>query len=217
MLKRLAAPAGRRLNRSSRVVLAIVVGAVLAATALHLVPLHGRHPMSVTPASAGQKAVPARVQAPTAAATSAALERLKIPAIGVDARIEHVGETPQGNMEVPKDVRNVGWYDLGPRPGQPGDAVIAGHLDWYSGPAVFWRLSSLRAGDTVDVLYADGTNKTFRVQRLASYAYDQPPLDLFSPGGPARLSLITCAGSWNGQTYRQRLVVDAVLSADGAV
>ena len=54
-----------------------------------------------------------------------------------------------------------------------------------------------QAGDIVDVLDADGTNLTFRVQRLASYAYDQPPPDLFSPDGPKRLSLITCAGSWD--------------------
>jgi sortase (surface protein transpeptidase) len=218
MLKHLTASGARRFNRPARVVLAIVAGIGLAAAGLHVVPFGGQSPRAVRRPSVPPKVArgPLQTPVPRGAATSTAPERLKIPALGVDARIEYVGLTPEGNMDVPRDVRDVGWYAPGVRPGQPGDAVIAGHLDWSSGPAVFWRLSWLRAGDIVDVLYADGTNLTFRVQRLASYAYDQPPPDLFSPDGPTRLSLITCAGSWDGQTYRQRLVVDAVLSSEGA-
>ena len=82
----------------------------------------------------------------------AAPQRLKIPAIGVDAIIEPVGKTPDGNMDVPRDAKNVAWYNLGPTPGALGYSVISGHLDDAKGPTVFYKLGKLKAGDQVIVL-----------------------------------------------------------------
>ncbi len=113
-------------------------------------------------------------------------------------------------MDVPKDVHDVGWYELGPTPGKPGDAVIDGHLDWYSGRAVFWNLAKLKADDRVEIDMADGTKQLFAVSGIGRYPYDQPPPGLFQKNGASRLSLITCAGSWDGNQYRQRLVLEAV-------
>jgi len=49
-------------------------------------------------------------------------------------------------MAVPSVPSHVAWYSPGPAPGEPGDAVIDGHLDWTTGPAVFWNLGKLHAG-----------------------------------------------------------------------
>jgi sortase (surface protein transpeptidase) len=116
-------------------------------------------------------------------------------------------------MAAPQDVHDVGWYREGPPPGLPGDAVIDGHLDWYSGPAVFWSLGKLKPGDALQVDYRDGAHVRFQVASLGTYPYNQPPPDLFAGGGPARLSLITCAGSWDGSQYNKRLVVEAGAAA----
>lgn len=135
--------------------------------------------------------------------------RLSIPAIGVDTRVESVGVTPEGNMDVPRDVQDVGWYAPGVRPGRAGDAVFDGHLDWYTGPAVFWKLDQVKPGDRVEIGMEDGRTLVFAVYRSAAHPFNQPPPDLFGRAGAPRLSLITCTGTWDGTRYAKRLVVDA--------
>jgi LPXTG-site transpeptidase (sortase) family protein len=139
--------------------------------------------------------------------------RLTIPRIQVDAPIESVAVDRNGNMDVPSKPTNVAWYAPGPAPGEQGDAVIDGHLDWTTGPAVFWNLAKLRAGDEIDVTSQDGRLLRFRVTDLQSVAYNSHPTGLFAPTGPSRLSLITCAGAWDAGTrnYAQRLIVNASL------
>ena len=137
------------------------------------------------------------------------LGRLRIPRIGVDAPIDVVGLTPGGDLSTPTDVTHVGWYGGGSLPGAPGSAVIDGHLDWYSGPAVFADLGRLRVGDRLSVSYSDGHAAFFRVSGLATYPADQPQPQLFRTDGPPLLALITCAGPWDGAGYRDRLVVAA--------
>jgi hypothetical protein len=66
--------------------------------------------------------------------------RLRIPAIAVDAAVEHVGLTPDGAMDVPASYADVAWYTLGPKPGEPGNAAIAGHLDSPTARTAFWDL-----------------------------------------------------------------------------
>jgi Sortase domain len=77
--------------------------------------------------------------------------RLWIPAIAVSTPLVQLGRLPDGSLQVPKDWDTAGWYDGGPRPGQPGPAVILGHVDSKSGPAVFYQLQTLRPGDIVRV------------------------------------------------------------------
>lgn len=138
------------------------------------------------------------------------LARLVIPSIGVNAAIEDVGLDNAGSMGVPVSPADVGWFSPGPWPGQAGDAVIDGHLDWYGVPAVFWELDALKPGDTLE-LSRDGQTSTFRVTRVNAYALNQEPAYLFGATGAPLLSLITCAGAWDSshQIYDQRLVVDA--------
>jgi sortase (surface protein transpeptidase) len=134
-----------------------------------------------------------------------------IPSIGVDATIESLTTDQNHNMAVPSVASHVGWYSPGPAPGETGDAVIDGHLDWTTGPAVFWNLGKLHAGDAIQVVAQDGAVLHFTVTRAVRVPYTSPPAGLFATGGPAQLSLITCAGAWDtgAKTYNQRLVVDA--------
>src|SRR3990167_2224413 len=102
--------------------------------------------------------------------------RLIIARIGVDAHIENLGIDQNGNMGIPARWEDVGWYELGARPGEAGNGVIAGHLDTDRGaPAAFYRLSQLVEGDTVEVINTDGNVLTFRVTGKEIYPYDQVP------------------------------------------
>jgi sortase (surface protein transpeptidase) len=139
-------------------------------------------------------------------------QRIRIPAIGVDAAVEPVGLRPDLSMDVPRVVDDVGWYSQGAVPGQAGDAVIDGHLNGPGGgPAVFWRLDQLRSGDRIEVVMSKGGTAAFTVTRAGPVPADQVPAGLFDTEGKARVTLVTCAGSWDigRQVYTQRFVVEA--------
>lgn len=119
--------------------------------------------------------------------------RLKIPRLGIDASVEQVGLTSDGAMDVPKNYDNVAWYAPGVRPGQQGNAVISGHVDSVSGPAVFWDLKELTAGDEVIVVGDDGTERRFVVRGWETYKATDAPLErIFGPTETIALNLITC-------------------------
>src|SRR5687768_1091778 len=82
------------------------------------------------------KAAPTFESTPTPTPYIGPPSLLTIPTLDINAAIEHVGLDQQKRMDVPQDVNNVAWYKLGPLPGQPGNAVLAGHLDSKTGPAV---------------------------------------------------------------------------------
>ncbi len=138
-------------------------------------------------------------------------QHLSIPAINVDTTIEQVALDTKGNMDVPKTDYTVGWYKLGYKPGEKGNAVFAGHLDKADGsPAIFWKLSDLKTGDKIITTDLNNKSYTFTVTRLVKYPYDAFPLnEIFGSSDKARLNLITCNGTWNSTTknYSNRLVV----------
>lgn len=155
----------------------------------------------------------ALAQARAIVAPAAAPARLLVPSIRVDAPVEPVGLDGQGRMATPSQASDVAWYRLGSAPGDVGDAVMAGHLDWTTGPAVFWSLGRVRRGDEITVVRADGTQARFQADSTATVPYDSSTDALFTRDGPPSLTLITCAGAWDRQrgTYLQRLVVHATL------
>jgi LPXTG-site transpeptidase (sortase) family protein len=139
---------------------------------------------------------------------------IKIPVIGVDAVVESVGITETGEMGIPKGPSEVGWYELGMRPGEEGSAVMAGHYGtWRSGQgSVFDNLYKLRAGDEIYVEDDKGEKITFVVSKTREYDPKADTSDIFiSSDGKAHLNLITCEGNWNkaSQSFSQRRVVFA--------
>ena len=123
---------------------------------------------------------------------------IAIPRIGVRAgELESLALAANGEIEVPEDADNPGWYTPGPAPGQIGPAVIAGHLDDQSGPAVFYRLSELRSGDRVRVTPRRGPVKVFTIDRVVSFEKDAfPTKAVYGPTIRPELRLITCGGRY---------------------
>jgi sortase (surface protein transpeptidase) len=161
---------------------------------------------------------PARVSAP-AARTSVprgAPATIVVPAIGVRAHLVRLGLNPDGTLEVPTDYSVAGWYALGPRPGQTGAAVIAGHVDSQAGPAVFYRLGQLHVGSLVRVVWADGHDVRFAVYAVREFAKIAFPTQLvYGRTRAPELRLLTCGGAFDSATghYLDNVVVFARLRA----
>ncbi len=104
-----------------------------------------------------------------------------------------------------------GWYDKGIAPGQPGSAVIAGHLDTMLGTAgIFWHLQDLQAGDALQVQMSDHRMVYFTVRASRAFSVNHAPLQrIFAGTGASFLNLITCAGRWTRSDYDKRFVVFA--------
>ncbi|MCX6820096.1 MAG: class F sortase [Candidatus Adlerbacteria bacterium] len=143
--------------------------------------------------------------------------RIKIPSIGVDAVVEHVGRKTDGSMATPAAFGNVGWYELGAQPGMPGNAVFAGHVNnALTKSGVFEHLSDVKVGDYVTVADAAGKTLVYVVTETDQYPAEQAPAtSIFSPNGPTQLVLITCDGAWDAaaHSYDKRFVVYARLTA----
>ncbi|MGH7750653.1 MAG: class F sortase, partial [Candidatus Dormibacteria bacterium] len=91
---------------------------------------------------------------------------ISVPAIGISAPVDPVGETPNGDLASPPDWDSVGWFSPGFRPGAPGHAVLNGHLDTNleSRPtAVFWNLNKLHNGDQGESTGTDGSARHYSV------------------------------------------------------
>ncbi len=143
--------------------------------------------------------------------------KIKIPSIQVDTFVERVGVTKEGNMDVPKNIWNTAWFGNGGyRPGDPGNAVIAGHLDAPGTVAVFWNLDKIKVGDKVILTDQSGKTMTFEVYDKQVYPINNAPLQtIFGPSNEAHLNLITCGGTFDrsAHIYNKRLVVYTRLAA----
>jgi len=146
--------------------------------------------------------------------------RLIVPAIAINAPVEEVGTQANADLATPAQNpwEDVGWYNLGPQPGQRGSAVIDGHLDRPGGfPAVFWNLRDLHVGDEVLVKNSSGKTLRFQVTRIELYPpQDAPIQDIFGNWGGRYLNLITCAGDWIPSQHQTnlRLVVYTSLAKE---
>jgi Sortase domain len=140
-----------------------------------------------------------------------------IPAIGVDSTVLHLGVNPDGTIQVPSlstQASDAAWYKYSATPGQIGASVIEGHVDSYSGPAVFFRLGALRPGDRIDVTLADGITAVFRVIGVREYLKSNfPAAIVYQAPDYAALRLITCGGAFDFATghYLSSIIVFASL------
>ncbi|MGY1705072.1 class F sortase [Geodermatophilus sp. SYSU D00697] len=193
--RRCALPALRRLLAAT----ALVAGAVAL-----LSPAQPPAEPSPTPVAAAA--------ADRAADRAADPVRLRIPAIGVDTPLARLGVDATGALVPPAAFDEAGWYTGAATPGDVGPAVLAGHVDSRSGPAVFWRLGDLRPGDAVQVDRADGTAVHFTVTRTARSPKTGFPTEaVYAPTPRAELRLVTCGGDFDrsARSYTDNVVVFA--------
>jgi hypothetical protein len=142
----------------------------------------------------------------------AAPARIEIPAIDVSSSLVPLGLVADGSLEVPTDFTRAGWYTGGPKPGETGPSVVAGHVDSVDGPAVFFRLGDLRPGDEIRVQRVDRTEARFVVERLERFEKRAFPNEtIFGPTELPELRLVTCGGDFDFEqrTYLENLVVFA--------
>jgi Sortase domain len=139
---------------------------------------------------------------------------ITITAIGVNARVVGVGTAADGSIQPPRDPQSTGWFTAGAVPGGSGTAVIVGHVDTRTAPAVFRRLAELRAGTRIEVSRRDRSVAVFTVdsvERTAKSAF--PGTRIFQPAAKPRLVLVTCGGTWTGGEtgYADNVIVFATL------
>ncbi|AYV27887.1 MULTISPECIES: class F sortase [Streptomyces] len=149
--------------------------------------------------------------------------RVDVPSIGIQAPVVSRGLDKDGAIDPPPYDRpgTVGWWGGGPQPGTAGTALLVGHVDTASKPAVFYGLSSAKPGDSVRVVRADGTVAEFTVEDVQVYeraGFD--PHKAYGPRVPGRaeLRLVTCGGTYDkaAKQYSANVVVSAYLTGEGA-
>jgi hypothetical protein len=196
------AAAGRRRGR-------VLVTAAALATALGALPQ--------VPTSAAAPAARASVQsAPAAPRPPVTPTRLALPAVGVDTVLAGIDLDAAGALVPPADAAVAGWHTGGVVPGEPGPAVVAGHVDWAGEPGALGRLDELATGDAVLVGRSDGTMLEFTVTRVARYAKAAfPTAEVYGTTPDAQLRLITCGGGFDpvSGSYLDNVVVYASLNA----
>jgi hypothetical protein len=142
-------------------------------------------------------------------------DHLTIKTIGVDSDLERLGLLPDHTLQSPAQWDEAGWYAGGIRPGDPGPAVIAGHVDSVSGPAVFYRLRDLRPGAVALIRLRTGHTLRFIVDAVHVYPKTQfPSTAVYGPAALPELRLVTCTGDFDrrAHSYVDNLVVTAHLT-----
>jgi hypothetical protein len=148
----------------------------------------------------------------SATSVQGAPTRVRVAAIGLDSPLETLRLGGDGELEPPRRFEKAGWYAGGTAPGDVGPAVIAGHVDSKAGPAVFYRLRELTAGDRIEVVRG-GAVLRFTVTRTAWYPKSKfPTAQVYGPTPDRQLRLITCGGVFDHRlrSYKDNLVVYAV-------
>ena len=167
---------------------------------------------------------PAQADLPPAARPlrAALPQRIDIPELGVQAPVIARGLDPQGAIDPPPfdQAGVVGWYADGAKPGAEGTALMVGHVDTETKPAVFYKLSTMRAGETIRVVRDDGRIAVFTVDGVEVVQRDH--FDARQAYGPRRsdraeLRLITCGGTFDrtSRSYSANVIVSAYLTGTG--
>lgn len=140
---------------------------------------------------------------------------IRIPRIGVDAPTIPLGLRDDGKIEVPSEADETGWWLGGPEPGEPGPAVILGHVDSEDGPAVFFDVRYLKAGDEIHIDREDGSTLTYIVDSSERHPKDGFPTDeVYGPTEQPTLRLVTCGGEYDFdvRSYPDNVIVFATLA-----
>ncbi|MGW4562256.1 class F sortase [Streptomyces sp. NPDC004561] len=170
--------------------------------------------------AAGRPTAPARLPRPAKPLPDALPQRLDIPRLGVRAPVVARGLDARGAVDPPPfdQAGVVGWYGAGAKPGAGGTALMVGHVDTLTRPAVFYGLSTLAPGATVRVVRSDGKVAEFTVDDvrvLPRAGFDARQAYGTREPGRAELRLITCGGAFDrtSGSYTANVVVSAYLTA----
>ncbi|WP_432028821.1 class F sortase [Streptomyces sp. 1222.5] len=170
----------------------------------------------------GSPADPASLPRPAKPLGDARPQRVDIPQLGVQAPVVSRGLDSQGAIDPPPFDQPgvVGWYGSGTAPGARGAALMVGHVDTATRPAVFYKLSTLEPGETVRVVRSDGKVAEFTIDDVRVLPRDDfDARQAYGPHEPGRaeLRLITCGGTFDHATgrYTANVVVSAYLTGSG--
>ncbi len=145
--------------------------------------------------------------------------RMIIPKVHVNAPVVQKDIDGHNVMEAPSSPDQVAWYPFSAEPGAGSNAVFSGHLDFAGrGPAVFWRLHELRAGDPLELEPASGPGYRYRVTSVQTYdANTGAVAEIIGPTAVDSVTLITCEGTYSKRSgYSERLIVRAQIEPTGA-
>lgn len=142
--------------------------------------------------------------------------KMVVKKISLWAMIDEIGMRPDGRIETPPYPKadRAAWYRNGPTPGEPGPAVILGHVDSKDRIAAFFYLSKVRPGDRIEIVRADRSTAVFEVDSVEQFAKaDFPTARVYGPTPEATLRLVTCGGRYHAKTqsYPDNVVVFATM------
>ncbi|MGH3341839.1 MAG: sortase domain-containing protein, partial [Carbonactinosporaceae bacterium] len=146
---------------------------------------------------------------------SAASARISIPDLGIEQELIDL-PVVGAELQAPHRYGDIGWWSAGPTPGAPGAAVVVGHLDSPTGPAIFYTLADLSPGAEITVRRADGWDAVFELERVERYPRTSFPSErVYRRSGPPALHLLTCGGRYDGEAgrYEANVVAYASLTA----
>lgn len=167
-------------------------------------------PQPATPTDQGAEA-----QIPAAVAPRS----VQVPAIGASSGLVATGLNPDGTVEVPPVTQpeQASWFGRGVRPGEPGPAVILGHINGDGRPGVFARLAELEPGDEVRIGMPKGRTLVFTVDRVDSIDKDQfPTREVYGDTDRPEIRLVSCGGTWVGgeQGYAENVIAYGHLTGE---
>ena len=143
--------------------------------------------------------------------------RIAISSISVVAPVVATGMAANRAVAIPEDIRTVGWYAPGPRPGTAaGSAVIVGHRDGVvQGHGAFYNLALLDPGAHVSLTTSKGYVLDYTIvsrEVIPKAVFGRTAGRYFTVLGPARLTLISCGGYFDLTRggYQDNVVITAL-------
>ena len=144
---------------------------------------------------------------------------LTVEKLGINnARVLAMGVNSKGELDTPRNIFDVGWYEGSGKPGSGGTMVIDGHNGGPHVLGVFKNLPNLVEGDIIKVERGDGTIFNYRVVENVAVPLSESDAYMSkaskSPeAGKESVTLISCTGEWSQQqgTYLSRQFTRAIL------
>ncbi|HXR71633.1 class F sortase [Actinocrinis sp.] len=199
----------------------VAAAALAVATVVGVTAAIARGASSPAPKAKSPAVVVVPIASPTgddaSASSSPAVDAhpvsIDIPVINVHTTLQTLGLDASGALEPPTNLTEAGWYTGSSVPGQNGPSVIAGHVDSFNGPAVFFNVKSLNPGDRITVGLSSGQSVAFQVMLVQHYPKtDFPTQDVYGARPDPELRLITCGGAFADGHYLDNIVVYAALA-----